>query len=205
MDHLISGILIGLSIAAPVGPVGILCIRRTLSGGWLPGLLSGLGAATADAIYGSIAAFGLTAISSALVSQRYWLGLLGGIFLCYLGIRSMKADRPAIETTGNSKNAIGLFGDYASVFLITLSNPMTILSFIGVFLGLGLVAANSFRSSVTMVSGVFIGSSLWWFILALSVGTFRKRIGPKLMTAINYISGLTIIIFGIYSVIHSIL
>jgi LysE type translocator len=122
------GLVIGFSIAAPVGPIGVLCIRRTLADGRAAGFFSGLGAATADALYGAVAAFGLTAISSVLIGQATWLRLGGGLFLCYLGIKTFLA-RPAAEAT--PARATGLIGAYVSTLLLTLANPTTILSFVG--------------------------------------------------------------------------
>src|SRR6476469_804314 len=129
------GIIIGLSIAAPVGPIGVLCIRRTLALGQTTGFLSGLGAATADAFYGAIAGFGLTFISRFLVSQQGWLRLIGGAFLVYLGVRTFRA-APAAEAAQASGQ--GLVSAYISTLFLTLTNPTTILSFVAVFGGLGL-------------------------------------------------------------------
>lgn len=190
INTLAKGIIIGLSIAAPVGPIGVLCIRRTLTHGRLFGLVSGVGAATADAIYGMIAAFGLTFISNILISQNNKLQIIGGIFLCYLGVKTLRSkasDKPATAKTG------GLFGSYLSTLLLTITNPMTILSFAGIFAGLGV----STNSPKVMVAGVFLGSLLWWFILSFSVGIFKDRMSSPAMTWINRISGITILIFGI--------
>src|SRR5215472_15915918 len=153
------GLFIGFSIAAPVGPIGVLCIRRSLAEGRLIGLTTGLGAATADAIYGCIAAFGLTAISSFLVGQRFWLGIFGGLFLCYLGVRTF-ISKPA-EQLGDVRGG-GLFSAYATTLLLKLANPMTILSFVAVFSSFGLGASPDYFSATTLVAGVFIGSALWW-------------------------------------------
>src|SRR5208283_3746709 len=132
MGILIKGVIVGLSIAAPVGPIGLLCIRRSLAEGRASGLLSGLGAATADALYGSMAAFGLTAVSSLLIRERLWIGAAGGVFLCYLGARTFLSP-PAAHA--GSASRLGLVAAYFSTFALTLANPMTILSFIAVFAG----------------------------------------------------------------------
>lgn len=151
------GLLIGLSIAAPVGPIGVICIRRTLADGRAAGFASGLGAATADVVYGSIAAFGLAMISETLVTQQVWLRLFGGVFLCYLGLRTFVA-RPAETVTGGGGE--GLLKAYASTFLLTLTNPMTILSFAAIYAGLGLAESDrGWTQALTIVSGVFIGSA----------------------------------------------
>src|SRR4051812_8188873 len=126
----LKGLLIGFSIAAPVGPIGVLCIQRTLSYGRLSGLLTGLGAATADGVYGAVAAFGLTVVSSFLTGQQFWFQLIGGAFLFYLGAKNFKAT-PA--TKAASKEHKGLLFDYISTVFLTLTNPATILSFVAIF------------------------------------------------------------------------
>ena len=165
---LISGLIIGFSIAAPVGPIGVLCIRRTLAEGRLHGLISGLGAATADAMYGCIAAFGLTFISGALVRQQVWLRLLGGTFLIFLGVKTVLA-KPSEKLS--SEKRTGLLGAYGSTFFLTLTNPMTILSFAAIFAGIGLGSAVAdYSSAALLVFSVFAGSALWWLILSGTVG-----------------------------------
>jgi threonine/homoserine/homoserine lactone efflux protein len=196
LNFLFKGIIIGLSIAAPVGPIGVLCIRRTLAEGRQSGLATGLGAATADAAYGAVAGFGLTVISSFLVGQRFWLSLLGGIFLCYLGIRTLlsKPSEQAAETRGG-----GLVSAYVSTLFLTLTNPMTILSFVAVFAGFGLGASPDYFSASVLVAGVFIGSALWWLFLSSGVAIFRSRVTAHWMQATNWLSGSVILAFGLYS------
>ncbi len=195
VSFLVRGIIIGFSIAAPVGPIGVLCIRRTLADGRAAGLVSGLGAATADAIYGSIAAFGLTAISGALVGHQVWLRLIGGAFLCLLGIRTFVA-RPAVRSAAATGG--GLLGAYASTFFLTLTNPMTILSFAAVFAGLGLVSTLAgFVSAAAIVAGVFLGSAAWWLILSTSAGALPTRLDPARLRWVNRISGVIILTFGL--------
>lgn len=194
MDWMLKGMLLGFSIAAPVGPIGVLCIRRTLSNGRAAGLVSGLGAATADAIYGTIAAFGVTFISSLLISQQTWLRLIGGVFLCYLGIKSFLS--VAADSTATLQ-AEGLGGAYLSTFLLTITNPLTILSFAAVFAGLGLSAGGNYASATVLVLGVFLGSALWWFILSGGVSLFRSRFSPQGMRWVNRISGIIITTFGV--------
>ena len=193
------GFAIGFAIAAPVGPIGVLCIRRSLAEGKWIGLVTGLGAATADAAYGAIAAFGLTAISGFLVAQRAWLGLLGGVFLCYLGIRtfmSKPADEAARAQSGGMSTA------YFSTLFLTLTNPMTILSFAAVFASLGLAASPDCASAGLMVAGVFAGSALWWLLLSNGVALFRSRMTPRWMQAVNRISGCIILGFALFSLFH---
>lgn len=196
LEFLAKGLLIGLSIAAPVGPIGVLCIRRSLTDGSRIGLATGLGAATADAAYGCIAGFGLTAVSSYLVNQRMWLGVLGGLFLCYLGIRTL-VSKPSEQAVGIRKN--GLLSAYLSTLFLTLTNPMTILSFVAVFAGLGLGTSSDYFTAITLVAGVFLGSALWWLLLSRGVALFRSRITSGWMRAINRVSGSVILVFGIYS------
>ncbi len=194
---LLKGILLGLSIAAPVGPIGVLCIRRTLAEGRLTGFVSGLGAATADAVYGSIAAFGITIISSLLVSQQAWLRLVGGAFLCYLGIRAFLA-----RTSENAapEQATGMLAAYGSTLLLTITNPMTIISFAAIFAGLGVRAGGDYTSALLLVGGVFLGSASWWFILSGGVSLFRSRLTIASLRWVNWISGLILTGFGVVAI-----
>ena len=196
---LLSGVIIGFSIAAPVGPIGVLCIRRTLADGRLQGLISGLGAATADAVYGCIAAFGLAFISDLLVQQQLWLRVVGGFFLCFLGIRTILA-RPS-EKPSNGKK-MGLASAYGSTFLLTLTNPVTILSFAAVFASLGLGSiAGDYGSAALLVLSVFTGSASWWLILSGSVSLLRTKVTPRVLLWINRVSGAIILAFGIIAII----
>lgn len=194
---LLRGLVIGFSIAAPVGPIGVLCIRRTLVHGRTSGFVCGLGAATADAIYGSVAGFGLAAVSNFLVGQQFWLRLIGGLFLCYLGVRTLRAlpsDRAA------SEGDRGLIGAYASTFFLTLTNPMTIISFAAIFAGLGLAgAAGDYASAGMLVLGVFLGSALWWLVLSSGVSLFRSLVSPPGLQWVNRISGAIILAFGVWA------
>lgn len=194
-DFLIKGLAIGLAIAAPVGPIGVLCIRRTLADGRLVGLLTGMGAAAADGVYGAIAGFGLTAVTDLLIGRGPWLGIVGGLFLCYLGVRIFTAV-PA-ESAAPAKPG-ALFAIFSSTFALTLANPATILSFVAIFAGLGLgnTGGDYFAASV-MVIGVFLGSALWWIGLSGAVSIFRARVGSRAMRAINRLSGLLIGGFGV--------
>ncbi len=192
---LLRGLVIGFSIAAPVGPIGVLCIRRTLAEGYASGLASGLGAATADAIYGCIAAFGLTFISSFLVSQRMWLRLVGGVFLCCLGLKTLL--KKPVEQAVAAKE-VGLVGAFASTFFLTLTNPITIISFAAIFAGLGLAGdSGSYLSAGVLVSGVFFGSALWWLLLSGGFGIFRSKFNPTGLRWVNRISGAIITGFGL--------
>lgn len=148
--------LIGISIAAPVGPIGVLCIRRTLSSGRLAGFLSGLGAASADMVYGAVAAFGLTVITNLLVENAFWLQLIGGLFLLYLGARTF-FEKPSNRAAKAGQG--GMFKMYLSTFFLTITNPLTIISFAAIFAGTML--GKTMGSPIVMVAGVFAGSAAW--------------------------------------------
>ena len=195
MTALMKGIVLGFSIAAPVGPIGILCIRKTLYQGKSYGFISGLGAATADAVYGSIAALGLTIISQFLIRQSNWINLFGAMFLLYLAYVTFRAPvSNNIEKDHARMNYIRTFG---TTLFLTLTNPLTIVSFIGIFAGMNIGPVSG--SSVYLVLGVFIGSAIWWLLLSSFVGLFRKMICSRTMKLINTISSLILLGFGIYS------
>jgi threonine/homoserine/homoserine lactone efflux protein len=190
------GLAIGFGIAAPVGPIGVLCIRRTLADGRAVGFASGLGAATADAVYGAVAAFGLTLVSSALVGQGLWLRAIGGLFLCYLGARTWMA--PPAVTPGPVGRSRGLAAAWASTFALTLTNPTTIISFAAVFAGLGLGGrVGGYGTAALMVLGVFLGSALWWLLLSTGVGLFRSALTPDRLRWVNRGAGAIIAAFGV--------
>lgn len=191
------GLLIGFSIAAVVGPIGILCIHRTLHRGQLYGLATGMGAATADGVYGSIAAFGLTVIAAFLAKQLLWVHLLGGLFLLYLGIKTCLSKPAGDVVTSRSHN---LFIAYASTLLLTLTNPTTILSFAAIFAGLGVGDSggkHSLLAALLVVAGVFLGSTLWWCVLTTGVSLLRKKFTTRWFRWINYGAGSVIIVFGL--------
>ena len=188
------GVILGFTIAAPVGPIGVLCIRRTLAEGRLAGLLTGLGAATADAVYGSIAAFGLTAATTFLLGQGHWLRPAGALVLSYLGYRTLLS-RPVTE--GPPATSSGALQTYLTTLGLTLTNPMTILSFGAAYAGLGLGTRTlDSLSAVSMVAGVFLGSVLWWVSLSTAVGWLRTRLGRKSMLWINRFSGAVLLVFA---------
>ncbi len=190
------GLAMGFAIAAPVGAIGVLTIRRTLSGGRALGLATGLGAATADGFYGAVAAFGVTALSAALVGARGWLGVAGGLFLVYLGIRTIVATPP--EDGVDAPEPASLAGAWASTFVLTLGNPMTILSFTAAFAALGVGAAGSgIPGALALVVGVFCGSALWWVVLTFAVDLVRHRLSRASMAMIDRVSGAVIVAFGV--------
>ncbi|HXQ81426.1 MAG TPA: LysE family transporter [Opitutaceae bacterium] len=193
LSFFVKGVAIGFSIAAPVGPIGVLCIRRSLADGAWKGFAAGLGAATADAAYGGVAGFGLTAVSSFLVLHQAWLGLVGGAFLSYLGIRTFRS-KPAQEPPRAGTEVLPLYG---STLLLTLANPATILSFAAVFSVFGLGISADYLGAAALVLGVFLGSALWWLVLCGGVGLLRSRVTPAWMQAVNRASGAVLLAFGI--------
>jgi len=194
------GLIIGLSVAAVVGPMSVLCIQRTLQRGFLYGLVSGLGVATADATYGSIAAFGLTLIATFLVNQHKWISLIGGLFLVYLGIKTALS-RPAEQAKAVAK-ATSFSAAYVSTFLLTLTNPLTILSFAAIFAGIGVgeTSGNIF-TAILVVCGVFLGSALWWCLLTGGIGLLRGKFAQSWLLWINRLSGAVIAIFGLVTLL----
>ncbi|HLI91130.1 MAG TPA: LysE family transporter [Ktedonobacteraceae bacterium] len=191
----VRGLLPGLSIAAVVGPMSILCIHRTLDRGQRYGLVSGLGIATADGVYGSVAAFGLTVIASFLINQQQWIRLIGGLFLICLGLKAMFS-KPVERSTGTVVDS--LFAAYVSAFLLTLSSPMTILSFAAVFAGMGVGSVRSGEiAALLVVLGVFSGSALWWCLLTSGVNLLRRKVTMSRLRWINRGSGALLIAFGI--------
>ena len=184
------GFAIGFVIAAAIGPIGLLCIRRTLVEGAAVGAVSGLGAATADGIYASVAAFGLTAVSDVLVGARRPLGVVGGCFLVALAIHSMLARaEAALDRPPRS-----LLSAYATTVGLTIANPATILSFAAAFVGLGL-AGHDPASAAALVAGVFAGSATWWVVLAVAVSAFRARLGPGVLRRLA--AGSSVLIGGL--------
>lgn len=191
---ILKGIVLGFSIAAPVGPIGILCIRRTLQFGRFSGLFSGLGAAVADTVYGIIAAFGMAAISNFLIKWQSYLHVIGGIILVYMGVKTFFNKPPKRLQTVTHKT---LAGDFVSTFLLTITNPMTILSYVAIFASLGISNQTSNINAAGLVGGVFIGSALWWLLLSEGVTLFRKKVSQNVMQWINRSAGIIIIGFGI--------
>jgi len=188
-------LLIGFSIAAPVGPIGVLCIRRTLAEGRAYGFVSGLGAATADGFYGTLAALGLTLVSAFLIDQANWLRLIGGAYLCYLGVKTFRSQpaQRAAEAKGR-----GLLGAYTSTLFLTLTNPLTIFAFAAIFAGVGAeVVVGNTLGALNVVLGVFLGSSAWWLILVTLTSLFRARLNTTGLVWVNRVSGLIILAFGV--------
>jgi threonine/homoserine/homoserine lactone efflux protein len=191
------GFALGFSIAAPVGPIGLLCLRRSLEGGMLAGFTTGLGAASADFVYGTVAACGLTAFVSPLLAATPWVQLAGGAFLVYLGVHMVR-ERPATNPAATASR--GWLRNFGTAFGLTLTNPMTILSFAAMFAGLGVAAPDrGFNGALLAAAGVFAGSAAWWLLLSAGGTLVRRRIGARQLIAIQRAAGFIVAAFGLYA------
>lgn len=194
------GLIIGLSVAAPVGPMAVLCIRRTIAYGRFTGLVSGAGIASADAIYGGIAAFGLTSVSSFLVDLQDVVRLVGGAFLCWLGYRTLRSHAAEVAGSADAKGAAHAAA-YFSTLGLTLTNPTTILSFAAIFSGFGIASEGAGAGSASaLVAGVFLGSCLWWLTLTSGTSLLRSWLTASRLTWLNRVSGAVILTFGVLAV-----
>lgn len=189
----LKGLAFGFVLAATVGPMWVLCLRRTLAFGALAGFASGMGIAVADGFYGAVAAFGLTAISGFLLAYNSWIGLAGGAFLVWLGVKTLLS-HPRLEVA--AARPASLAQAFLSTLGLTLANPPTILAFAAIFAGLGLAASADYAAAALVTLGVFLGSASWQLVFAASAGALRGRIGPRLLRAINVASGLSILGFA---------
>lgn len=206
MDYgfVLKGIIVGFSIAAPVGPMGALCISRSIARGFPSGFISGLGAAVADALLAFIAVFGLTFISSFLVEQQFWIRLAGVAILSYLGIRILLTGpaeskvETGTGTPGERGTTAAYAGDFTSALLLALTNPISIITYTAVFAGFGLHRAVG-RSIVAaeVVLGVFVGSALWWFLLSKGSGILFRRAQGSLLKWVNRTAGGIILLFAL--------
>ncbi|MGD9741797.1 MAG: LysE family translocator [Dongiaceae bacterium] len=208
-EFFFKGILVGLAIAAPVGPTALIIVRRTLTRGWRSGYATGLGAGTADAFYGFVAAFGLTLVGSFLYDHRNWLAFVGGALLCFLGIQSWLA-HPTEKTVREPSRAIGIGGlvrEFVTILMLTLANPMTILSFAAVIVAIGATPGDTeqindplvdYPKMMALVGGVFVGSVAWWFMLVVMSGLARRRLSDAWLHHFNRISAVGLLAFGAY-------
>lgn len=196
LGFLLKGLVVGVVIAVPVGPVGILCLRRTILHGRLAGFVSGLGAATADAMFGIIAGFGLTVVSDWLFGYQDWLRLAGAAFLFYSGITAFTGD--PLANGPAERDPETLFADYASIFVLTITNPITILSFIAIFAAVGFAGSEaSLGHAAILVLGVWLGSLLWWCGLAVGAGMLRLTFERRHLVWINRGSGGILLLSGV--------
>lgn len=188
------GVVIGFSIAMPVGPIGMLCIRNSLAWGTRYGFMTGLGAATADTVYGALAGFGVASLMTLLIGYKLLLQIAGGLFLCYLGVMTFVAKETEAKKEATSK---GLLQVFLSTFFLTMTNPMTILSFVGIYAGIGIgIEENSFQAALMLTSGVFLGSAFWWFLLSSGTAFFKNHLNAARSRWINRISGTVLFGFG---------
>ncbi|TWA82438.1 threonine/homoserine/homoserine lactone efflux protein [Azospirillum brasilense] len=197
---LLQGIVLGIAIAAPVGPIGLLCIRRTLQHGPLMGFFTGFGAAVADTIYGAIAAFGVSAALDFLQGHEIAFQLVGGIFLIVVAIRTFR-QKPEDEEreAASAPDTPSFLGGFMTGLSLTLTNPATIMAFIAIFAGFGLGGNLGRVDASTLVAGVFIGASLWWLALSMGVAAVRHRISDRGLTRLNHCTGVALAAFGIWA------
>jgi threonine/homoserine/homoserine lactone efflux protein len=191
----LKGLVVGFMIAAPVGPVNVLCARRTIVNGRLVGIVSGLGAALADTFFGAVAAFGLVFVHTLLLNERFWLGLGGTIILVVIGVRTLTADVPRPKQA--QEDAANLLGDFTSTFVLTLFNPVTILSFLACFSAFGI--DNDDKGDLDdwlLLLGVFTGATVWWLFLTTAVGMFRSKFDQETLRWANRIAGVVILAFA---------
>lgn len=199
-ELLLRGALAGLAISAPVGPVNVLCISRTITKGRMAGLVSGFGAAVADTIYGAIAGFSISFIISWLLEELFWLRLVGGALLIVIGIVYwFKKPKSLKESSGNAP----AHSDFVTTFLLTLTNPTTVLSFLAVLATLGLGEHRPAKLSLFLVLGIFGGALLWWTLLALISGHFRDRFNDRAIVWMNRIASFAIAGFGLITMLLS--
>ncbi len=209
MPFVIKGLMIGLSIAAPLGPIGILCMNRTLAEGPRMGFICGLGAASADALYALAGTVALSAIAQWIMSDRVELRIVGGVFLVYLGARTFMRQGALLPAPGKASSLLppGWHAAFMSTFLLTLANPLTLLSFAAVFAGLGVTSVGVLKgadiAAAELVLGVFLGSALWWLILSSVIGRVRHHIGAGTLSLINRLCGTVLTAFGLYAIASS--
>jgi threonine/homoserine/homoserine lactone efflux protein len=193
---IIKGLMAGMAIAAPVGPVNVLCASRTLTKGRTSGLLSGLGAATADAFYGAIAGFSISLVIDFLMREEFWIRVIGGILLVAIGCIYFR--KPA-QPLKRQKEETGAHSDFTSALLLTLTNPTTVLSFLAVLTALGMGGHRAWWLTFLLVGGIFSGSMLWWAILVTLVNWLRDRFDERSMRRMNRVAGLAIGAFGLFT------
>jgi len=193
----LKGLVVGFLIAAPVGPVNVMCVRRTIMHGRLVGLVSGLGAAAADTIFGAIAAFGLSFVYELLMTERFWLGIAGGALLMVMGVRTLFAEPPRPSDTPDPPN---LLGDFTSTLVLTLTNPVTIVSFVAAFTAVGVAADPGEPIGLDdwiLLLGVFLGASTWWLFITAAVALFHGRIPLTMLRWTNRVAGVVILAFAV--------
>lgn len=196
----VRGLILGFTIAMAVGPITLLVVRRTLDHGGVYGFVSGLGVATADATYGGIAAFGLTAVTTVLVSAHAILGFIGGAVIVLIGIRTALThpSAPAEEAARP-----GLVAAFASIYALTMTNPLTIVLYVGVFAAIGLAAGAGFADAAVLTLAVLVGSGLWWVVLCSAVAWARERLSTRILLWFNRVSGAALVLFGAFALLSA--
>lgn len=191
----LKGMIIGFLIAVPVGPINVLCVRRTIMHGRLAGIVSGLGAAGADTLFGAIAVLGLAALESVMFKERFWIALIGAAMLIVLGIRTLLAAPPQ---PSSAPDPTSLLGDFTSTFVLTLTNPITILSFLGIFGAFGISADDTIdQYDGLLLLGVFLGSTVWWLLLTGVIGVFHGHFNETGLRWANRVAGVLILGFAV--------
>jgi putative LysE/RhtB family amino acid efflux pump len=197
----LKGMVLGLSIAAPVGPMALLCLRTTLAHGFLPGLMGGMGVAAGDVFYASLAAFGLQAATAILTGQSWWLAVLGGAYLVWFGVGVVQQPLPTAAAGEGSRKGLGTF---VATFLLTLANPPTIMIFAAMFASLGLVEAQGgTATALAVVAGVAVGSAGWWLLFATVVDRMRGRLQGPVFLWVNRVSGAALAGFGMWALLRA--
>jgi len=191
--------LLGLAVAAPLGPIGVLCINRALERGFWAGVAGGLGTALADAIYACLAAIGFSALTATLTTLAPWLKLAGGLFMLWLGCKSLRPNPRRAAAPARTNEIKELSGTIASTFLLTLTNPVTIFSFAALFAGLGVTDTPGAINALAVVAGVFLGSLLWWFLLSGGVALAQQRLPEGFSLCASRMSGVILMGFGFYA------
>ncbi len=197
LNLLIRGIVAGLIIAAPVGPVNVFCIHRTIAKGWRAGIIAGLGAAAADTLYGAVAGFSISFVISLVIREMFWVRLVGGILLIGIGVSYLRRPPRALDPARER----GSRSDLVSAFLLNLTNPTTILSFLAVLAALGMDEHRPWWQTIFLVAGIFAGAMGWWVVLGAGVNHFRDRIDDRVMLWMNRVAGLAIGGFGMVTLV----
>ena len=200
LDLPLRGLVAGFIIAAPVGPVNVLCIQRTLEKGWKPGIVSGLGAALADSLYGGIAGFSISIVIQFLIDEEFWFRLIGGILLVVIGV--VYYFRPPLSIEAG-KNEASTNSGFVSAFFLTIANPTTVLSFLTILATLGLGTNRPLWRTSLLIVGIFCGSMTWWIILASAANLLRSKFTNRTMGWMNRVAGIAIGGFGLVNVLLS--
>ncbi|WP_018338514.1 LysE family translocator [Butyricimonas synergistica] len=197
--YLFKGMLVGLMVSIPLGPMGVLIIQKTLHKGALSGFIAGMGAASADLFYAAVAAFGLGFVINIVQAHELLLQIIGGIFLIVIGLK-IYFDNPIRQIRQRRQGRVsktGLLGDYLSLFFLTVSNPITVVVFMAVFAGMSVFGeSSSLLGEVLVVAGVLLGGGVWWYTLSTLVNIFRKKFRLRVLITINRVSGMVITVLG---------